>query len=108
MDFTDPTPSDDITPEETLEDEDVDLTPATTERIEPKVHQYEAIISLHALSSISSPHTLKIQGYIKHHKVVVLIDTSSTHNLFKEQLIEKSIDLLDQCPTFKLSSPIAE
>ena len=30
--------------------------------LEPNVHQEEPIISLHALSSISSPQTLKLKG----------------------------------------------
>lgn len=35
----------------------------------------EPVISLHALVGISSPQTLKIRGFIKHHPVVVLIDS---------------------------------
>ena len=37
-------------------------------------------ISCHALSKISTPQTLKIEGYIKSKKVTVLIDSGSTHN----------------------------
>ena len=37
-------------------------------------------ISCHALSRISTPQTLKIEGYIKKKKITVLIDSSSTHN----------------------------
>jgi hypothetical protein len=40
----------------------------------------EPIISLHSLSGISAPHTMKLKGYIKHRWVVVLIDSGSTHN----------------------------
>jgi hypothetical protein len=36
------------------------------------------------LSNISSLQTLKIQGYIKYHKVVVLSDSGSTHNLINQ------------------------
>lgn len=80
--MNDPTPSNDITPEETPKAEEASLTPPTLERAEPIVHQDEAIISLQALSGISSPQTLKIWGYVKHHKVVVLIDSGSNHNFF--------------------------
>jgi hypothetical protein len=37
-------------------------------------------ISCHALAGISTPQTLKIEGYIKKKKVIVLIDSGSTHN----------------------------
>ena len=37
-------------------------------------------ISCHALAGISTPQTLKIEGYIKKKKVTVLIDSGSTHN----------------------------
>jgi hypothetical protein len=37
-------------------------------------------ISCHALAGINTPQTLKIKGYIKKKKVIVLIDFGSTHN----------------------------
>ena len=40
----------------------------------------EAIISLHALSGVSTPQNLKIKGYNKYHQLVVLIYSGSTHN----------------------------
>jgi hypothetical protein len=42
----------------------------------------EPQISLHALYDFSTPETLKLSGYIKHHKVIVLINNDNTHNLF--------------------------
>lgn len=54
MDVIDSTPFEDINSEETLEDEESDLTLTIIETMEPKVHHNEAIISLHALFSISS------------------------------------------------------
>lgn len=47
---------------------------------EPEVSKEEDIISLHDLSDIFSLQTLKIWDYVKHHKVVVLIDSGNTHN----------------------------
>ena len=38
------------------------------------------MIYYHELASISTPKTLKIQGYIKNKKVTMLIDYGSTHN----------------------------
>eukprot|EP00253_Pinus_taeda_P005714 PITA_05714 len=48
----------------------------------------EPVISLHALAGISSPQTLKIRGFIKHHPVVVLIDSGSTHNFIHQKVAE--------------------
>ncbi len=39
-------------------------------------------IYYNALVGISTPQTLKIEGYIKQKKVIVLIDSSNSHNFF--------------------------
>eukprot|EP00253_Pinus_taeda_P029980 PITA_29980 len=39
-------------------------------------------------TGISSPQTLKIRGLIKHHPVVVLIDSGSTHNFIHQKVAE--------------------
>ena len=44
------------------------------------------MISCHALVDISTPQTLKIQGYIKKKKVTMLIDSGSTHNFINYKL----------------------
>jgi hypothetical protein len=38
------------------------------------------ILSCHALVGINTPQTLKIEGYIKNKKVIVLIDSGGTRN----------------------------
>jgi hypothetical protein len=38
------------------------------------------LISLHALIVFFSPQTLNIIGYINHRKVIILVDSGSTHN----------------------------
>eukprot|EP00253_Pinus_taeda_P010028 PITA_10028 len=48
----------------------------------------EPVISVHALAGISSPQTFKIRGFIKHHPVVVLIDSGSTHNFIYQKVTE--------------------
>lgn len=48
----------------------------------------EAIISLHALSGVSTPQTLKIKGYIKYHQLVVLIDNDNTYNFINRSKVE--------------------
>jgi hypothetical protein len=49
----------------------------------PKV---EPIISLNALTSFSAPQTLKLIGYIKHQKVIILDDSGSTHSLIHHRI----------------------
>jgi hypothetical protein len=43
-------------------------------------------ISCNALVGINTPQTLKIEGYIKNKKVIVLIDYGSTHNFIHYKL----------------------
>ena len=50
-----------------------EMEEATSEEITPTV-------SCHALAGISTPQTLKIEGYIKKKKVTMLIDSVITHN----------------------------
>jgi hypothetical protein len=42
--------------------------------------EVDPLISLHALVGFSTPQTLKLIGYIKHMKVIILVDSGSTHN----------------------------
>jgi hypothetical protein len=50
----------------------------------------EPQISLHALTGISSPQTLKLIGYIKHHKVIILIDNNNTHNFIHHRITQET------------------
>ena len=45
-------------------------------------------ISVDALVGLSTPQTMKIVGYIKKQKVIVLIYLGSTHNFIDKRLIE--------------------
>ena len=56
-----------------------EMEEATSEEITPT-------ISCHALARISTPKTLKIKGYIKKKKVIVLIDSGITHNFIHYKL----------------------
>jgi hypothetical protein len=40
----------------------------------------DLVISLNALTSFSTPQTLKLIGYIKNRKFIILLDGGSTHN----------------------------
>jgi hypothetical protein len=54
--------------------------PQLDDGIPPSNQPYvESQISLHALTNIPSPQTLKLIGYIKHRKVIILIDNNNTH-----------------------------
>jgi hypothetical protein len=65
------------------EDDDTPFMPESPEiHINPpsKPPEVEPIISLNALTSFSTHQTLKLIGYIKHQKVIILVDSGSTHN----------------------------
>jgi hypothetical protein len=57
--------------------ESPEITDITPPSDPPEV---ESIISLNALTGFSAPQTLKLISYIKHQKVIILVDSGSTHN----------------------------
>jgi len=61
-----------------------DITPPSDP---PKV---EPVISLNALTSFSTPQTLKLIGYIKHWKVIILVDCGSTHNFIHRCIAQET------------------
>ena len=44
---------------------------------------------MHSLAGVSTPQNLKLQGYIKHHKVVVLVDSGNTHNFIHNRVAKE-------------------
>jgi hypothetical protein len=71
--------------EEILEEEEetpfVSDLPKSTDITPPlDPPEVEPIISLNALTGFSTPQTLKLIGYIKHRKIIILVDSGSTHN----------------------------
>jgi hypothetical protein len=68
--------SDDVL-EEDVEALLVSMSPEPTNITPPKV---EPVISLNSLTGFSAPQTLKLTGYIKHKKVIILFYSCSTHN----------------------------
>ena len=50
----------------------------------------EPIISLNALIDFSAPQTLKLIGYIKHRKVIILVDSGSTHNFIHRCIAQET------------------
>jgi hypothetical protein len=59
-------------------------------------------ISCNALVGISTPQTLKIEGYIKKKKVIVLIDSGSTHNFIHYKLAKALNCFVYPVPEFQV------
>jgi hypothetical protein len=60
-----------------------DLTPLSDP---PKV---EPVISLNSLTGFSAPQNLKLIGYIKNRKVIILVDGGSTHNFIHRDISQE-------------------
>jgi hypothetical protein len=52
--------------------------------------EVELVISLNALTVFSAPQTLKLIGYIKHRKVIILVDSGSTHNFIHRHIAQET------------------
>jgi hypothetical protein len=52
--------------------------------------EVEPIISLNALTGFSAPQTLKLIGYNKHRKVIILVDSGSTHNFIHHCIAQET------------------
>jgi hypothetical protein len=89
---------------EDVSKEDV-VTPLVSESSEttnitpPKV---EPIISLNVLIGLSSPQTLKLIGYIKHRKVIILVDSGNTHNFIHRRIAQKTHIYIHAVNTFQI------
>jgi hypothetical protein len=60
------------------------------------------MILCNALAGISTPQTLKIEGYIKKKKVIVLIDFRSTHNFIHYKLAKALNSFVYRAPEFQV------
>ena len=73
-------------------EEENEHKPSQDEEIEESPPEEIApTIPCHALGGISTPQTLKLEGYIKNKKVALLIDYGSTHN-FTHCKLEKALN----------------
>jgi hypothetical protein len=75
--------------EEDVETSLVSESPETTNIIPPS-DPPELIISLNALTGFSAPQTLKLIDYIKHRKVIILVDSGSTHNFIHRRIAQET------------------
>jgi hypothetical protein len=72
------------TPLESKSPETPDITPPS----DP--HEVEPVIPLNALTGFSAPQTLKLIGCIKHRKVIILVDSGSTHNFIHRYIAQET------------------
>jgi hypothetical protein len=75
---------DEETPSVSESPESTDITPPSDP---PEV---EPVISLNALTGLSAPQTLKIIDYIKHQKVIILVDSGNNHNFIHHHIAQET------------------
>jgi hypothetical protein len=77
--------------EEDVENPFVSESPESTDITPPSdPPEVEAVISLNALTGFSAPQTLKLIYYIKHRKVIILVDSGSTHNFIHRRIAQET------------------
>jgi hypothetical protein len=77
--------------EEDVEAPLVSVSPEPTDITPPSdPPEVELVISLNALTGFSAPQTLKLIGYIKHRKVIILVDSGSTHNFIHRRIAQET------------------
>jgi hypothetical protein len=64
--------------------ETLDITPPSDP---PEV---EPVISLNSLTGFSAPQTFKLIGYIKHRKVIILVESESTNNFIHRRIAQET------------------
>ena len=82
---------------EDIQEEDVDTPPVPESPEISDIHppsdppEVEPIIFLNALTDFSTPQTLNLIGYLKHRKVIILVDSGRTHNFIHRRIPKKPI-----------------
>jgi hypothetical protein len=85
------------------EEEEEEQEPSQDENIEAiSSEELTPTISCNALAGISTPQTLNIKGYIKNKKVIVLIDSGSTHNFIHYKLAKSLNFFVYLAPEFQV------
>jgi hypothetical protein len=106
IDMTTQALTEDISIEETPELQVEDTNTLNSGGYEPPFSHEEPLISLHALSGISTPQTLKLMGYIKHRKFIVLVDSGSTHNFIHKRVAEETHCFVHPVHNFQIMIPM--
>ncbi|RZR99831.1 hypothetical protein BHM03_00029455 [Ensete ventricosum] len=81
---------------EELEPEDVDLESKEDTKEEPQ----PAISTVHALVGYANPQTMKIDGFLKHQPVTILIDIGSTNNFMDNKVVARLMLQIIDCGKF--------
>jgi hypothetical protein len=77
--------------EEDVEAPLVHVSPKPTDITPPSdPSDVEPVISLNSLIGFSAPQTLELIGYIKHRKVIILVDSGSTHNFIHRCIAQET------------------
>jgi hypothetical protein len=85
------------------EEEEQEQEPSQDENVEAILsEELNPMISCNALAGISTPQTLKIEGYIKKKKVIVLIDSGNTHNFIHYKLAKDLNCFVYLAPEFQV------
>jgi hypothetical protein len=88
--------------EEDVEAPLVSVSPEPTDITPPSdPPEVEPVISLNSLTGFSAPQTLKLIGYIKHRKVIILVDSGSTHNFIHRHIAQETNFYIWQSIIFK-------
>jgi hypothetical protein len=80
----------DISSDEATDPKDSQPSVHAKDYVSSTVAPEEPVIYLHALLGILAPHTLNINGYIKHKLFFLLIDSGSTHNFIHCKVVEET------------------
>jgi hypothetical protein len=77
--------------EEDVEAPLVSVSPKPTNMTPPSdPPEVEPVISLNSLTGFSAPQNLKLIGYIKHRKVIILVDSGSTHKFIHRRIAQET------------------
>jgi hypothetical protein len=79
------------------------VSPEPTEITPPSnPPEVEPVISLNDLIGFSAPQTLKLIGYIKHRKFIILVDSGSTHNFIHRHIAQETNCYIQVVNNFKI------
>jgi hypothetical protein len=78
--------SEDVVEEEEKVSPVEELLPTNYPTLPSDPREVEPLISLHVLIEFSTPQTLKLIGYIKNMKFIILIDSGNTHNFIHRRI----------------------
>jgi hypothetical protein len=85
------------------EEQEQEKEPSQDENVDViSFEELTPMISCNPLGGISTPQTLKIEGYIKKKRVIVLIDSGSTHNFIHYKLSKALNFFVYPTPKFQI------